>query len=300
MSNANGEILRREARLLWEQALQYQSEGNLSKAIEHYRLSLELVPTAEAHTYLGWAFSLVGNFDLARKQCLMAIDLDPDFGNPYNDIGVYLIHDFKFDAAIDWFEQAISAKRYDWPHFPMYNLGTIWEFKGLWRRALRYYEQSLKFEPKYIHAIKAQKRVSGLMRPKQGLRAFTLAEANNTLPYVSQIMGDIYLVWSELIPQHARYFEALELKDITGKVPADGLKEHVQILENLNLKLRVYIKELHNLGIQVASPSTGTVNYLAYIDGQQAMYSWRLGDGKICFWHLLDADSNDRRQLKTK
>jgi Tfp pilus assembly protein PilF len=307
MTSANQELLRREARLLWEQALQYQYAGDLDQAIEHYRLSIELVPTAEAHTYLGWALSLTGDFNAACDECKSAIDLDPDFGNPYNDIGVYLIHEFRFDEALPWLEKALKAPRYDWPHFPTYNLGTIWEFKGLWKRAARYYSESLTMEERYQHASKAQKRVLGLMRGKQGLRSFTLEEANKTLPFVSQVVGDIHLVWSELVPNHVRYFEALKRKqerEGTGEAlsPAanpkdEGLNHHVEVLENLNAKLRVYLKELHHIGIQVASPATGTIHYLTYLDGKQAYYSWRLGDGPIKYWQPLEDDSNDRLPL---
>ena len=52
--------------------------------------SIEIPPTAEAHTYLGWTYSLQGKLDEATAECLRAIEIDPEFGNPYNDIGVYL------------------------------------------------------------------------------------------------------------------------------------------------------------------------------------------------------------------
>ena len=48
-------------------------------------------PTAEAHTFLGWAYSFLGDYESAITECRNAIELDPDFGNPYNDIGAYLI-----------------------------------------------------------------------------------------------------------------------------------------------------------------------------------------------------------------
>jgi hypothetical protein len=38
-----------------------------------------------------------------------AIQVDPDFGNPYNDIGAYLINLGRHDEAMAWLEQAIGA-----------------------------------------------------------------------------------------------------------------------------------------------------------------------------------------------
>ena len=55
------------------------------------KASLELHPTAEAHTFLGWTYHFQGKLDEAIAQCRTAIDIDPEFGNPYNDIGAYLI-----------------------------------------------------------------------------------------------------------------------------------------------------------------------------------------------------------------
>ncbi|MBU6429271.1 MAG: tetratricopeptide repeat protein, partial [Cyanobacteria bacterium REEB65] len=73
-------------------------------AIAHYRRSLEFCPTAEAYTFLGWTFSFLGNLQEAIAACQKAIHLDPEFGNPYNDIGVYLIEQGSYDQAIPYLE----------------------------------------------------------------------------------------------------------------------------------------------------------------------------------------------------
>ena len=76
---------------LWQQAYACQMRKELDEAVELYQESLALFPTAEAHTFLGWTYSFQGRLDEAIAECRKAIALDPDFGNPYNDIGVYLI-----------------------------------------------------------------------------------------------------------------------------------------------------------------------------------------------------------------
>src|SRR5712692_7637543 len=78
----------------WEvlqDAYQAQMEGDYERAVELYQTSLELHPTAEAHTFLGWTYHFQGRIEEAITECKRAIELDPDFGNPYNDIGAYLI-----------------------------------------------------------------------------------------------------------------------------------------------------------------------------------------------------------------
>jgi tetratricopeptide (TPR) repeat protein len=82
---------RYQAEELWRRAYACQMNGDLAEAIEMYRASLAAYPTAEAHTFLGWSLSFLKRYDEAIEECAKAIALDPDFGNPYNDIGVYLM-----------------------------------------------------------------------------------------------------------------------------------------------------------------------------------------------------------------
>jgi len=117
---------REEALLLLDEGNKLQSEGKTDEAIEKYRQSLELFPTADAHTYLGWMLSFKGELNQAIRHCRTAIELDPDFGNPYNDIGVYLMQQGKLSEAETWLRRALHAKRYEPRHFPHINLGRIY------------------------------------------------------------------------------------------------------------------------------------------------------------------------------
>jgi Tfp pilus assembly protein PilF len=107
--------------------------GELEEAIGLFTLSLEAEPTAEAYTFRGWAYSFAGRLDEAIEECRKAIATDPSFGNPYNDIGCYLMEKGDWDDAIPWFERAKTAPRYDPRHFPYLNLGRI-HARARWRR----------------------------------------------------------------------------------------------------------------------------------------------------------------------
>ncbi|MFQ5676825.1 MAG: tetratricopeptide repeat protein, partial [bacterium] len=98
-------------------AYDFQMRGELEKAILHYKKSLEIEQTAEGHTFLGWAYSFMGKLAEAIDECHKAIAVDPDFGNPYNDIGAYYLQMGKIDEAIPWLEKAKNAKRYESPEF---------------------------------------------------------------------------------------------------------------------------------------------------------------------------------------
>jgi tetratricopeptide (TPR) repeat protein len=146
----------------WREAYRYQMQGNLDRAIELYRESIGIHPTAEAHTFLGWAMSFQGRLEEATAECLKAIEIDPDFGNPYNDIGVYLMQRDRLDEAIPWLEKAKRAPRYEPRQFPYMNLARIHMKRGRWWDALRELETAKTLAPtdpqlaRTLHALRAK------------------------------------------------------------------------------------------------------------------------------------------------
>lgn len=138
---------RERALTLWEEGCQRQMAQDLEGAIRCYRDSIALCPTAEAHTFLGWALSWKGDINAAISECRRAIEVDPQFGNPYNDIGAYLIELGRLDEAIEWLEKAKRAPRYEPRHFPYLNLGRIYVAQGLVTAAIAEFEQALAIAP---------------------------------------------------------------------------------------------------------------------------------------------------------
>lgn len=152
-----------EAIELFKKAYELQMKGALEEAVELYQKSIQLYPTAEAYTFLGWTYSFMGRYDEAIQECYKAIETDPDFGNPYNDIGAYLIEKGRLDEAIPWLEKAACAIRYENYCFPHLNLGRIWERKGQWYKAMEEYQKALQANPNYILAAQALGRIRGML-----------------------------------------------------------------------------------------------------------------------------------------
>lgn len=145
-------IAQRQAQILIERAHREQMRGNWGEAIQLYRRSIAMFPTAEAHTFLGWVYSLLERYEEAIAECEEAIAIDPGFGNPYNDIGAYLIELEQYDEAMPWLERALAAERYSSPQYPYVNMGRIYEHWGDVYAALDAYEQALKVAPLYLPA----------------------------------------------------------------------------------------------------------------------------------------------------
>jgi len=139
----------------WQAGYLLHMMGDYERAIEAFRASIAVRATAEAHTFLGWSLSHLGRFDEAIEQCRIAIELDPDFGNPYNDIGVYLIELKRAEEAIPWFEKAIASKRYCCYQFPHTNKGRVLLGQGQIDEAKRSFERALEHDPAYLPALMA-------------------------------------------------------------------------------------------------------------------------------------------------
>lgn len=155
------------ARLAREAGYVLHLLGDYERAIESFRASIDVHPTAEAHTFLGWSLSHLGRIEEAIAHCETAIEIDPDFGNPYNDIGVYLISLGRAEEAIPWFQKAIASKRYCCYQFPHFNLGRVLLGQGKLEEAKRSFERALEYDANYLPARAAleylkQQRLQGL------------------------------------------------------------------------------------------------------------------------------------------
>ena len=150
---------RQRAVATFEDAYRRQMAGDLEGAIAAYQESIALHPTAEAHTFLGWVYSFEGRYNDAIDECLAAIRVDASFGNPYNDIGSYLIAQGDLWTCVRWFRRALAAPRYESYAFPHYNLGRVYEQRHRPLDAARHYGLALEEEPGFTQAAKALRRV---------------------------------------------------------------------------------------------------------------------------------------------
>jgi len=132
---------------LWRQGTAKLLAGDLEEAVQLFTRSLELQPSAEAYTFRGWAHSFEGKLDLAIEDCQKAIATDPTFGNPYNDIGCYLMEQGRNAEAVAWFEKAKRAPRYEPRHFPYLNLGRLYAARGEVAEALEEFAAALELNP---------------------------------------------------------------------------------------------------------------------------------------------------------
>jgi tetratricopeptide (TPR) repeat protein len=153
------EDAKREAIELFKRAYEAQQSNDYEEAIELYQRSIAVYPTAEAHTFLGWVYSFQHRYDEAIEQCLEAIRVDETFGNPYNDIGSYLIAKGDIWSCVRWFKRALLAPRYESYAFPHFNLGRVYELRGRLLEAAKHYGRALEEQPNFEQAATALRRM---------------------------------------------------------------------------------------------------------------------------------------------
>ncbi len=150
--------MKKEARKLLEEAYNLHLRGDVDRAIELYRQSIEIEPTAKAYTFLGWAYSMKGDYEKAIEACRRAIDLDPEYGNPYNDIGAYLIELGRAEEAIPWLKRALAVRNFEVPHFAHLNMARAYLALGRFFEALESANRALDIDPGYrpTHEVRHQ------------------------------------------------------------------------------------------------------------------------------------------------
>ena len=157
------DIQQEQAMILLERAYKAQMKGEFGDALVLYKRSIETFPTAEAYTFWGWTYAMMNRHEEAIEMCHKAILTDPDFGNPYNDIGSYLIELERWQEAIPWLEKALVAPRYEFRHYPYTNLGRVYEHLGEYKKALTAYDAALALEPLYQPTSQARRILIGQM-----------------------------------------------------------------------------------------------------------------------------------------
>jgi len=147
------------AKQLFHEAYEAQLAHEYERAIELYLRSIETYPTAEAHTFLGWVYSFQERYDEAIAECLEAIQVDDTLGNPYNDIGSYLLAKGDAYGSVRWFKRALLAPRYESYAFPHFNLGRVYESRKRFMDAAKHYGLALEQNSEFKEAAIALRRM---------------------------------------------------------------------------------------------------------------------------------------------
>jgi hypothetical protein len=137
------------------------------------------------------------------------------------------------------------------------------------------------------------------MSGEDSRRTFTLEEANQRLPLVRAIVQDIVDLFRDVSERRDRL---ATVRAHHGESSGTSLysEETEQIEEDLRSdeeRLRDFINELVELGIEFKDPVKGLVDFPSRVDGRIVYLCWMLGEPEVCFWHELDAGFGERQPI---
>ena len=122
-------------------------EKKYTNALVFFEKARRLHETSEVLTLIGWVYSLLNNTERAKNFCLKAIEIDPDYGPAYNDIGSYLLQEGDTNEAIRWFKLAKEAPIYSNKEYPFINMGRALLMQKKYRQALDEFHEAKKLAP---------------------------------------------------------------------------------------------------------------------------------------------------------
>ncbi|MCK5884814.1 MAG: tetratricopeptide repeat protein [Bacteriovoracaceae bacterium] len=117
------------------------------EALTYFEKARSLSDTAEVLTLIGWCHSLKKDWEQAKAMCLKAIQKDPDYGPPYNDLGNYLLSEGQVNESLKWFELAKKATQYQNREYPYINAGRAYIAKKEYDKALEEFSKALTIAP---------------------------------------------------------------------------------------------------------------------------------------------------------
>lgn len=122
-------------------------QKNFEEAKNYFLKASNYIENAEVLTMIAWSYSLLEQFEMAKKYCAKAIQLDSNYGPAFNDFGNYLIIDGKVQESLKWFEHAKRALNYPQREYPYINAGRAYVMLNMYDEALREFSLALALAP---------------------------------------------------------------------------------------------------------------------------------------------------------
>jgi hypothetical protein len=122
-----------------------------------------------------------------------------------------------------------------------------------------------------------------------GTRTYRLHEANQALPRVRRLVGQIVELSAQLdeLTDQVRIAEYRARRP--GAEPADGdrFEESTAALRAAEADLLRALRGMEELGVQLKDARTGLVDFLSYRDGELVELCWKLGEDRVSHWHRI-------------
>ena len=92
------------------------------------------------------------NFEQAKIAFQQAVDLDPEYSDAYNNLGILYMQDKEYAKAESSFHNALKNPLYLTPEKALVNLGKVMETQDNAAAAEQYYRRAIKYKPAFFQA----------------------------------------------------------------------------------------------------------------------------------------------------
>lgn len=176
----------RSAQVNAELGLRYMLQGQNEIALEKLNRALEQDPqSATAHHYLAELYRRLGESDDADRHYRRAIELDDDNSSIYNNYGVFLCNEKRYDEAEKQFLKVLENPVYTGRAQTLENLGVCMRAKGDSAKATEYFRKALQADPRSPIALLAMAELSHAAGNSLSARAY-LQRYNEVGPHTPE------------------------------------------------------------------------------------------------------------------
>ena len=126
---------------------------DLDRAEYYLKTILEKEEDHEAYFYLGMILNMKNDSDKALYYFYKSLQIESEYGNASNEIGVLLLRLGKEKESVYWFKKAIKSRHNEALHIPLFNLAMIYKLWNRPERSLQYLHQAIKQKPDFREAL---------------------------------------------------------------------------------------------------------------------------------------------------
>lgn len=156
----------------------YLEGDKVELALTEFHRSLQENPKNKwAYYYLGVTSDKLGKLDDAEKYYSEAIDIDSNFSEAYNALGVVYSKQQKWKEAVKNFRMALENNLYSTRYIPYLNMGDAYMNQRDYEKAVEAYRESKRYEKIDFIIIKLGEALLEAGKTKDAIREFQEASA---------------------------------------------------------------------------------------------------------------------------
>ncbi len=122
-------------------------------------------------------------------------------------------------------------------------------------------------------------------------RYYTPAEANNQLEIVRPLVGELMEIGQRIRAHQPEIWAVVEKSAGNGGNPALS-----RMLPDFD-RLDAILHKLQDMSIEVKDLSIGLIDFPALRDGRVVYLCWKYNEGRIQFWHEIEAGFAGRQPI---